>query len=123
MPEATAPSSVNEPVKEEMPTMGFLVEDEHSGVIFSGDTDATDELWNVANASSDPCMRLDMRMTPSTRMMYSSPRRTSFMAVPSGERASASNSKGFTTVMLQQADYWTGARLAFALPDGRLHRV
>src|SRR6266403_1115984 len=52
-------------------------------------------------------MRLDIRTAPSTRMMYSLSRRTSFNVVPSGERVWSSNSKGFTSVMLQQEDYWT----------------
>ncbi len=41
-------------VHHSVPALGFLVEDEHSGVVFSCDTDATVELWNVANA----CTRL-----------------------------------------------------------------
>src|SRR5258707_452882 len=47
-------------------------------------------------------MRLDIRTAPSTRMMYSLSRRTSFNAVPSGETVWSSSSKGFTRVMLQQ---------------------
>ena len=46
-------------------------------------------------------MRLDMRLLPLARMMYSSLRRTSFRTVPSREGAWPSNSKGFTGVMLQ----------------------
>ncbi len=61
----------------------------------------------VAKASSEPCMQLDIRTAPSTRMMYSLARRTSFNAVPSGETVWTSSSKGFTDVMLQQVDYWT----------------
>jgi len=41
------PVSVNHVV----PTLGFLVEDDDSGVIFSSDTGPTDELWKVANAA------------------------------------------------------------------------
>src|SRR5712675_1318304 len=52
-------------------------------------------------------MRLDIRTAPSTRMMYSVSRRTSFRVVPSGETVWSSSSKGFTDVMLQQVDYWT----------------
>ena len=50
----------------------------------------------AASASSEPCMRLDMRLLPLARMMYSSPRRMSFSRVPSGERAWPSNCKAFT---------------------------
>src|SRR5712671_2948077 len=60
----------------------------------------------VAIASSEPCMRLDIRTAPSTRMMYSLSRRTSFNVVPSGETVWSSSSKGFTRVMLQQVGYW-----------------
>lgn len=41
-------------VHHSVPALGFLVEDQHAGVVFSCDTDATEELWNVANA----CARL-----------------------------------------------------------------
>src|SRR5712671_4194853 len=72
----------------------------------------------VAIASSEPCMRLDIRTAPSTRMMYSLSRRTSFRVVPSGERVWSSSSKGFTRVMLQQEDYWTNARRPSKCPRG-----
>lgn len=39
------PVSVDHPV----PTMGFVVEDQTSAVVFSSDTGPTDELWQVAN--------------------------------------------------------------------------
>lgn len=35
-----------------VPTLGFLVEDDHCGVVFSSDTGPTDELWKVANAAA-----------------------------------------------------------------------
>ncbi len=57
---------------------------------------------NVASASSEPCMRLDIRLLPLARMMYSSLRRISFRTVPSRESASPSNSKGFTNVILRE---------------------
>ncbi len=37
-------------VNHSVPSLGFLVEDDRSGVVFSSDTAATDELWQVANA-------------------------------------------------------------------------
>ena len=76
----------------------------------------------VAIASSEPCMRLDIRTAPSTRMMYSLSRRTSFNAVPSGESVWSSSSKGFTHVMLQQVGYWTNAR-RLSNSQGRIHRI
>ena len=67
-------------------------------------------------------MRLDIRTAPSTRMMYSLSRRTSFNAVPSGERVWSSSSKGFTDVMLQQEGYSTNAR-RLSNSQGRIHRI
>ena len=46
-------------------------------------------------------MRLDMRLLPLARMMYSSLRRISLTTVPSRERAWPSSSRGFIRVMLQ----------------------
>ena len=57
---------------------------------------------NVARASSEPCMRLDIRLLPLASMMYSVSRRTSFMSVPSGVSVSPSNSRGFTCVISQE---------------------
>ena len=59
---------------------------------------------NVASASSEPCIRLDIRLLPLARMMYSWSRRTSFMSVPSGVSVSPSNSKGFTSVISQERE-------------------
>ena len=50
----------------------------------------------VANASSDPCMRLDMRLRPAARMTYSLSRRVSVISVPSGVRVWPNSSQGFT---------------------------
>src|SRR5882762_7683355 len=67
-------------------------------------------------------MRPDIRTAPSTRMMYSVSRRTSFNVVPSGETVWSSSSKGFTRVMLQQVGYWTNAR-RLSNSQGRIHRI
>ena len=50
---------------------------------------------SVASASSEPCMRLDMRVLPLARMTYSPLRRISVMSSPSGVRVRPSNSQGF----------------------------
>src|SRR5712672_1835208 len=68
-------------------------------------------------------MRLDIRTAPSTRMMYSVSRRTSFRVVPSGETVWSSNSKGFTGVMLQQVGYWARGRTGFSLVRSALFVV
>src|SRR5262249_31219326 len=47
---------------------------------------------NVASASSEPCMRLDMRLWPLARIMYSLLRRVSLRSEPSGVVVSPSNS-------------------------------
>ncbi len=52
---------------------------------------------NAASASSEPCMRLDIRIWPPAKMTNSVSRRCSFMSVPSGIRASPSSSQGFMT--------------------------
>lgn len=39
------------PVDHVVPTLGFLVEDEHTGVIFSSDTAPTEDIWKLANAA------------------------------------------------------------------------
>ena len=57
---------------------------------------------SVARASSEPCMRLDMRLFPPARMMYSRSRRVSFRSVPSGVRDSRSNSRCFIEAVPQK---------------------
>jgi hypothetical protein len=44
----------------------------------------------------------DIRLLPFARMMYSLPRRVSFRSTPSDVRVSPSNSRGFTSVSLNQ---------------------
>ncbi len=39
-------------VNHTVPTHGFLIEDDHSGVLIASDTGPTDELWRVANAAA-----------------------------------------------------------------------
>ena len=51
----------------------------------------------VANASSEPCMRLDIRVRPFTRMTYSLPRLVNRMALPSGVHVSPSSSQAIMT--------------------------
>jgi hypothetical protein len=52
---------------------------------------------NVASASSDPCIRLDMRLFPLARITYSLVRRVSFMSEPSSVVVSPSSSSGCKT--------------------------
>ena len=51
---------------------------------------------SVASASSDPCMRLDIRLLPLARITYSLSRLVSAIAVPSGVCVSPNTSQGFT---------------------------
>lgn len=37
-------------VNHQVPTVGFLISDEHSTILYSGDTYQTDELWNAASS-------------------------------------------------------------------------
>lgn len=53
---------------------------------------------NVASASSEPYMALDMRLLPFASITYSLPRRFRFKTVPSGVTVSPSNWKWFTSV-------------------------
>jgi ribonuclease BN (tRNA processing enzyme) len=36
-----------------VPAFGYVIEDDHSGVVFSGDTGPTEELWQVARSCSN----------------------------------------------------------------------
>jgi ribonuclease BN (tRNA processing enzyme) len=41
------------PVNHVVPTFGFVIEDDHSAVVFPSDTGPTDELWQVAQRSAN----------------------------------------------------------------------
>lgn len=47
--EAAGLSITAVPVNHTVPTVGFLIEDEAAGIVFSGDTYETDALWEAAN--------------------------------------------------------------------------